>query len=79
MGRENPYRHRKPLAGDVSARARFEMWRVKAAEQAVKNYDRYGSSLPPYMRKDVASGPPVSPEQAALIMAEAKAAVQADN
>ena len=74
MGRENQHRHRKPLPGDISARARFEMWRVTLAEQAVRNYDRYGSHLPPYMQERSASGPAISHEEAARIMAEVNAA-----
>lgn len=50
MGKENKNRHRKPLPGDIAQRANVEMWRVKVAEVAVSNYDRYGPNLPPYMK-----------------------------
>ena len=73
MGRDNPHRHRKPLPGDISARARFEMWRVKAAEVAVNNFDRYGPNLPPYMRKEEPSQP-MTPEQAKKVMEDVKKA-----
>lgn len=50
MGAGNKHRHRKPLPGDIAERAHFEMWRVRHAERAVANFDKYGSELPPYMR-----------------------------
>ena len=40
MSRHNDKRHRKPMCGDISERAKFEMGIVRLADVAVKTFDR---------------------------------------
>jgi len=73
LSRENEYRHRKPLPGDLGERAKLEMGLVRCAEQAVASFDRNGPPETPEPPRK-----PLTPEEleqrrvrAAEIMAEA--------
>ena len=66
-GPENDKRHRRPMEGDIAARAIFEMGAVRAANIKIAAYDN-GVVL-----RDQPSEPPRKPmtkDQAAAIMAE---------
>ena len=47
LSRENEYRNRKPLLGDLSERASLEMSLVRYAESMVRAFDRNGPPKPP--------------------------------
>lgn len=47
LSRENEYRHRKPLPGDLGERASLEMGLVRYAEHAVRAFDRNGPPKTP--------------------------------
>ena len=73
LSRENEYRNRKPLPGDLSERASIEMSLVRYAEAMVRAFDRNGPPKPPEPPKK-----PLTPEEleqrrirAAKIMAAA--------
>lgn len=73
LSRANEYRHRKPLPGDLGARASLEMGLVRYAQAAVASFDRNGPPTPPEPPRQ-----PLTPEEleqrrvrAAEIMASA--------
>lgn len=72
LSADNEYRHRKPLPGDLSARARLEVGVLRYAEGAVRRFDRDGPPQAPEPPRK-----PLTPEEleqrrasAAEIMAE---------
>lgn len=78
LSRENEYRHRKPLPGDLGARASLEMSLVRYAGAMVAAFDRNGPPKPPEPPKK-----PLTPEEleqrrirAAEIMASAGKSVE---
>lgn len=80
LSRENEYRHRKPLPGDLSERAKHEMRLVRYAEYLVGAYDRNGPPKPPEPPRK-----PLTPEEleqrrirAAEIMASAGKSVEVE-
>jgi hypothetical protein len=67
MSAENEKRRQKPIAGDISARAKIEMGVVKVAESALRKFHRYGYESPKQPQEPVAETPrqPPSAEQKA--------------
>ena len=72
MGQDNPERRKKPLAGDISARAKLEMGVVKLAESAVRRFERGGSIVQTAGDNE----PRVTADRAAEILAAANIGVK---
>lgn len=67
-GADNPHRRKKPLEGDIEARAKTEMGIIKVAEMAMRHFE---SGTQPYSPVADEVKRRVSKERAAEILAEA--------
>lgn len=51
LSRHNSKRHKKPLPGDISARAHIEAAIVSAARSQCQYFERYGNNPPAFLKR----------------------------
>jgi hypothetical protein len=51
IGRDNPKRDRRPMPGDIAARAKREMGHINAARQQIKFFEKYGDNPPDFVKR----------------------------